>query len=118
MQVGNVLYRRIDSKECVIRGFFFLHEDYTMSLIYQNLSTLKRLASSDLTLYVVFTDNTFDTVENLYTNLYMTVGEYKKMQEFIESTRNYELARKTHFEQPYEQVLPLWYEGDLVPNPR
>jgi len=83
MQVGDVLYRRIDGNNCIIKGFFFLHRDNTQSLIYENLSDLKHLVrevKEYIQLYVLFHDDTFDTVENLYTNLYMTVKEYNKMR--------------------------------------
>lgn len=149
MQVGDVLYRRIDSVQCILKGFFFLHEDHTQSLIYESLSYLKHLLyeiDKYKQLYVLFHADTFDTVENLYTNLYMTVEEYSKMREYIQSVENtsglysafklaldfpmlsttdvttsYKLGYVELEQESYEgqhAEEPYWREEDLVPNPR
>ena len=116
MRVGDVLHRRIDGNECIIKGFFFLHSDSTQSLIYESHSHLKHLLyeiDKYKQLYVLFHDDTFDTVENLYTNLYMLPYEYKNWkqvyQEILDEQESYE---GQHAEEPY------WREEDLVPNPK
>ena len=116
MRVRDVLYRRIDGNECIIKGFFLLHSDGTQSLIYESHSHLKHLLyeiDKYKQLYVLFHDDTFDTVENLYTNLYMLPYEYKNWkqvyQEILDEQESYE---GQHAEEPY------WREEDLVPNPK
>ena len=134
MEVGEVYYRRIDGQECKIKGFFFIHEDGMQSLIYENLSYLKLSAYE---IYVLFHNDTYDSISNLFTNLYMVPDEYKKMQEYIQSFENadglysamqitldfptlsvpdvttlYELGSIESSQESHE-----WNEEDLVPNP-
>lgn len=143
MDVGDVYYRKIDNCECKIKGFFFRHNNGEQSLIYENLSYLKQLfydIDKYQQYYVLFYNDTFDTVENLFTNLYMTKVEYDKLQEHILKFEHadglwsaFDLA--IHFPQPttsykvtHEELEQESYEGqhtreaywnddDFVPNP-
>ena len=140
MQVGDVYYRRIDNCECEIKGFFYLHHDGTMSIVVDNYKLLKssclRHGLEPLSINVLFHNNTFDTIENLYTNLYMTVDEYSKMKEYTQKMENakglysaFQVAsdyptETPNWKQVYQEILdqqehheePLWYEEDLVPS--
>ena len=150
MNVGDVYYRKIDHCECKIRGFFFLHSYGGQSLIYESLSYLKQLfydIDKYQQYYVLFHNDTFDTVENLFTNLYMTKVEYDKLQEHIQKMENadglysafqialdfptlfvsdvttsYELGYIESDQESYKgqhaEEVPLWLESDLVPNPK
>lgn len=142
MRVRDVFYRRIGGNECIIKGFFFLHSDGTQSLIYESHSHLKHLLyeiDKYKQLYVLFHDDTFDTVENLYTSLYRTVEEYNKMQEYIQRFEGadglysaFQIAldfptTTPHWKKVYQDILdeqesyegqPYWREEDLVPNPK
>lgn len=112
MEAGNVYYRRIDGIKCVIEGFFYLHYDNTRSSVVKDFSRLfKMVCNNDLqseNIRVLFHNSSFDTVENLFTSLYMTKVEWDKMQEYTQADYDGQHA---------EEVL-LWLDSDLVPNPR
>lgn len=81
MKVGDVYYRKIDNCECEIRGFFYRYNDGYPSDLYQNLASIKyQEVERNKQLYVLFTNDTFDTVDNLYTQLYLTNRDYNKLQ--------------------------------------
>lgn len=92
MNKGDFFYRRIDGKKCIVIGFFYLHTDNTMSPVtdkYKSFSNLVFKHGLDTSrINILFHDNTFDTVENLFTNLYMTKQEYDKLQEYIQKMEN------------------------------
>lgn len=145
MQVGDVYYRRIDNCGCEIKGFFYLHYDGTMSTVVDNYKLLRiSVIKHDLVpdnIHVLFHD---DTVENLYTNLYMTVDEHEKIKEHIQKmasaeglysafqvalnfptlsipdvTTSYELGYIESEQESYEgqhAEEPYWREEDLVPS--
>lgn len=107
-----------------------MYEDLTMSLVYENYKMMmwNALRSSEEKPYVLFHDDTFDTVENLYTKLYMTVDEYSKMQEYIQKmenseglysafqiAKNFTLTEKESYENQYAEES-YWREEDLVPS--
>lgn len=133
MNVGDVYYRKIDNCECEIKGFFYMYEDLTMSLVYKNYKMMmwNALSSSGEKPHVLFHNDTFDTVENLFTNLYMTRVEYDKLQEHIQKMENadglgsaFQIAK--HFptteyveQESYESqhAEAYWNDNDLVPNP-
>ena len=89
MNKGDFYYRRIDGKKVIIIGFFYLHTDNTRSTVVDKYKTFSNLVfrhSLDTSLiHILFHDNTFDTVSNLFTSLYMTKVEYDKMQEYTQA---------------------------------
>ena len=112
MKVGKIYYRRIEGTKCIIQGFFYLHYDNSRSSISLSLEKLiKAVYSNKLqseNIHVLFHDSTFDTVDNLFTNLYMTEVEYKKMREYTQDD----------YESQHAEEKVLWNESDLVPNPK
>lgn len=131
---------------CGIKGFFYLHYDGTMSTVVDNYKLLRKsIIKYDLVpdnIHVLFHNDTFDTVENLFTNLYMTKVEYDKLQEHIQKMENadglwsaFQIAldfptTAPHWKQVYQEILdnkenyegqhaeePYWNDDDLVPNP-
>jgi len=141
VEKGKKLYRKIDNKWVTIKGFFYLHDDLTQSLVYPEpvVTLYSNVDSKQIKLsHVLFEDNTFDYVHNLYTHLYMTEPEYEKsrqaqIEKFQEADglwSAYQIARHfpttEHIEEEYTQddydgqhaeEKVLWYESDLVPNP-
>lgn len=111
MQVGDVYYRRIDNCGCEIKGFFYLHYDGTMSTVVDNYKLLRTsVIKHDLVpdnIHVLFHNDTFDTVENLYTSLYMLPYEYKNWKQ---------VYREILDEQESYEGQPYWREEDLVPS--
>lgn len=142
MNVGDVYYRKIDNCECKIKGFFFLYNDGYPSAVYSKIASIKHQEiKRNKQLYVLFTDDTFDTVENLFTNLYMTKVEYDTLQEHIQKMENanglYSAMQialdfpttTPKWKQVYQEILNeqesyegqhaevYWNDNDLVPNP-
>ena len=129
MDVGNTFYRVFDKSWVSIKGFFFVHEDLSRSLIYENpvieiLDRYGRVESKNLH-FVLFNDGTIDFRSNLYLSMhYLTEEEYYKLQEVHlhvpDSTRTIELVydEQESYDGQHAEEVPLWLESDLVPNPR
>ena len=136
MNKGSVYYRKSDDQHCTIKGFFFLHRDDSRSFIYENLKDIYQVIFQENykgRTYVLFTDDTFDLKDNLFTNLYITESEYYKTQEYVQKVENtkglssaFQVAldftpipfdTRGYKLKPLEEVL-LWLDSDLVPNPR
>lgn len=139
VEVGDVYYRKIDDCMCGIKGFFYLHYDGTMSTVVDNYKLLRKsIIKYDLVpdnIHVLFHNDTFDTVENLFTNLYMTKVEYDKLQEHIQKMENADGLYSAmqialdfptitpHWKQVFQEILDeqpteaYWNDDDLVPNP-
>lgn len=114
MDVGDVYYRKIDNCECKIRGFFYMYEDLTMSLVYENYKRMmwNAMSSSGEKPHVLFHNDTFDTVENLYTNLYMTKVEYDKLQEH--SSKEGSPIEVSRYIKEFQNTKGLWSALDLA----
>ena len=133
MNVGDVYYRKIDNCECKIRGFFFLYNDGSPSSVYSSLLDIKHQeVKRNKQLHVLFTDDTFDTVDNLYTQLYLSKQDHDKIQKHIQKMENADglwsaLDLAIHFPQPTisyksipeqeSHVEAYWDNNDFVPNP-
>jgi choline kinase len=111
MKVGDVYYRRIDGVKCVIKGFFYLHYDNTRSMTVEVYSEFyKRIVKNDLrpdNIRILFHNSNYDTVENLFTSLYMGKDEWNKMQEYTQDD----------YDGQHAEEKVLWNDDDLVLNP-
>jgi len=92
VEVGDVYYRRIDGVKCIIQGFFYMHYNETRNSIVEDYSALYKLVvKHELrpeNIRVLFHNSKYDTVENLFTSLYMGKDEWNKMQEYIKEFEN------------------------------
>ncbi len=111
VEKGKNFYRVSENRWVTIEGFFYMFGDDTRSVTvkdYRQLCEAVVKSGGEIDrIRVLFKDSTFDTIDRLDSNRYLTENTYNNTQEYTQDD----------YDGQHAEEKVLWYESDLVPNP-